>query len=115
MGLAAYSVMGAAKTLALGHPPTVAVLMGVATATFGGIIRDTIADQPSALVNPELYLTPAFVGAGVYVGLFSFGVEAWPAAIAGVVAALVLRGGAIIWGWSLPAYTPPDDKPSGNP
>ncbi|MBC2857690.1 trimeric intracellular cation channel family protein [Stappia sp. 28M-7] len=115
MGLAAYSVMGAAKTLALGHPPTVAVLMGVATATFGGIIRDTIADQPSALVNPELYLTPAFVGAGVYVGLFTFGIEAWPAAIAGVAAALVLRGGAIIWGWNLPAYTPPSDTPSDKP
>ena len=50
MGLAAYSVMGAAKTLALGHPPTVAVLMGVATATFGGIMRDVLClDPPRAL------------------------------------------------------------------
>lgn len=110
MGLAAYSVMGAAKTLSLGHPPTVAVLMGVATATFGGIIRDTIAGQPSALLKPELYLTPAFVGAGVYVGLFSFGIEAWPAAIAGVAVAFFLRGGAILKGWHLPGYTPPRDE-----
>lgn len=114
MGLAAYSVMGAAKTLSLGHPPTVAVLMGVATATFGGIIRDTIAGQPSALLKPELYLTPAFVGAGVYVGLFSFGIEAWPAAIAGVAVAFFLRGGAILKGWHLPGYTPPPETPPGD-
>ncbi|WP_417768030.1 trimeric intracellular cation channel family protein [Stappia sp.] len=110
LGLAAYSVMGAAKTLSLGHPSIVAVLMGVATATFGGIIRDTIAGQPSALVKPEIYLTSAFAGAGVYVGLWVLGTPAWPAALGGVCAALLLRGGAIMRGWCLPPYRPPEDR-----
>lgn len=112
LGLAAYSVMGAAKTLSLGHPSIVAVLMGVATATFGGIIRDTIAGQPSALLKPEIYLTAAFVGSGTYVALWAAGIPAWPAAFAGVAAALLLRGGAILWGWCLPPYRPPEPPAS---
>jgi len=115
MGVAAYSVMGAAKTLSLAHPPLVAVLMGVATATFGGIIRDTIAGQPSALLKPEIYLTAAFAGAGGYVALSMAGVPDWPAAAAGVALALVLRGGAIVRGWSLPPYRPPEDMRPDDP
>ncbi|GGF02427.1 trimeric intracellular cation channel family protein [Stappia taiwanensis] len=115
VGVAAYSVMGAAKTLSLADAPVVAVMMGVATATFGGIIRDTVAGQPNALVKPEIYLTSAFAGAGVYVTLAEFGVPAWPAAIAGGCAALLLRGGAIQWGWSLPAYRPPSDRADRKP
>ena len=110
VGVASYSVMGAAKTLSLGYPPVVAVLMGVATATFGGIIRDTIAGQPSALLKPEIYLTAAFAGAGVYVGLAELSVPSWPAALAGAACALILRGGAILKGWSLPPYAPPQDR-----
>ena len=109
LGVAAYSVMGAAKTLALSHPPLVAVLMGVATATFGGILRDTLAGQPSALIKPEIYLTAAFAGAGTYVALAMVVGPGWSAALAGTGVALVLRGGAIMRGWSLPPYRPPGD------
>ncbi|WP_037545954.1 trimeric intracellular cation channel family protein [Stappia stellulata] len=109
IGVAAYSVMGAAKALSLGYPAAVAIFMGVATATFGGIIRDTIAGQPSALLKPEIYLTAAFAGAGTYVVLTALAVPSWPAALAGVACALLLRGGAIVRGWSLPPYAPPQD------
>ncbi len=104
VGVSAYSVMGAAKTLAHGDAPVVAVLLGVATATFGGIIRDMIAGQPSALVKSEIYLTAAFAGAIVFVVSTLLGVGSWPAAIAGTLAAFALRGGAIQFGWSLPGY-----------
>ncbi|MBA5776994.1 trimeric intracellular cation channel family protein [Stappia sp. F7233] len=108
VGISAYSVMGAAKTLSQGDVAVVAVLMGVATATFGGIIRDTIAGQPSALVKSEIYLTAAFAGAAGYVCLTLLGVGNWPAAIAGGAFAFALRAGAIQYGWSLPGYRPPD-------
>lgn len=110
VGVAAYSVMGAAKTLAHGDAPVVAILLGVATATFGGIIRDTMAGQPSALVKSEIYLTAAFAGASVFVGLTLLDIGGWPAAIAGAIAAFALRGGAIQFGWSLPGYKPPEVK-----
>src|ERR1700756_4294682 len=43
LGMAAYAVVGALKALSLGAPPLSAVVMGVLTSTFGGIIRDVLA------------------------------------------------------------------------
>jgi len=42
LGMAAYAVVGAAKAASLGAPPLAAVVMGVLTATFGGIVRDVL-------------------------------------------------------------------------
>ncbi|WP_417672451.1 trimeric intracellular cation channel family protein [Roseibium sp.] len=104
IGMSAYSVMGAAKALSVGDTSLVAVLMGVATATFGGVLRDVIAGEPSAIVKSEIYVTAAFVGAGGFVALKAFGLSGWVCAgIAGLLA-LMLRGGAIEFGWSMPGY-----------
>ena len=107
VGLACYSVMGAAKTLTIIDQPVVAVLLGVATASFGGVIRDIIAGEPSAIVKSEIYLTAALVGATSFVVLAMLGIPPWPAAIAGGAAAFILRGGSIQFGWSLPGYKAP--------
>ncbi|MEJ8475209.1 trimeric intracellular cation channel family protein [Roseibium algae] len=104
VGMAAYSVMGAAKALSVGETASVAVIMGVATATFGGILRDVIAREPSAVIKSEIYLGAAFVGAGGYVALHAFGLGGWLAATAAAFLALVIRGGAIEFGWSMPGY-----------
>lgn len=104
IGVSAYSVMGAAKAISVGDAVLVAVLMGVATATFGGILRDTIAREPSSIVKPEIYVSAAFAGAGSYVALILLGIGAWAAAIVAGGLALVLRGGAIHYGWTLPGY-----------
>jgi len=106
VGIAAFSVMGAAKALDAGGGYLVAVLMGVATATFGGILRDVVAGEPSAIVKPEIYVTAAFAGAACFVALTALGTPLWPAALMGVLVAFVLRGGAILKGWTLPLYRP---------
>ena len=63
IGLSAYAVMGAAKGLAATGSPTVAVVTGMLTATFGGILRDLLAGEPSVLLRPEIYVTAAMAGA----------------------------------------------------
>jgi hypothetical protein len=47
IGLGAYGVMGAAKAEAAGAPPLICIVMGTLTACFGGVVRDTLAGQPS--------------------------------------------------------------------
>src|SRR5688572_31477345 len=51
IGLAIYAVVGAGKAIAYGVHPFVAVAMGVLTATFGGVLRDVLAGQPSILLK----------------------------------------------------------------
>ncbi|MBC6980537.1 trimeric intracellular cation channel family protein [Caulobacter sp. 17J80-11] len=104
IGLAAYTVVGAAKAEALGFPALVCVVMGVLTSTFGGVVRDVLSGEPSVLMRREIYITAALLGAGVFVGLGQLGVGATPAGAAGAVAGFALRAGALRFGWRLPAF-----------
>jgi len=105
VGLAVYSTIGTAKALSYGVQPVPAILMGVVTGCVGGIIRDVLADQPSILMRPELYVTAAALSAtlcalGTIAALPLFPV--WAAAAA---AGFALRGAALIWKIELPAYS----------
>ena len=64
VGLAAYATYGAAKALSYGVAPVPAFAMGVMTACVGGIIRDVLANEPSILMRPELYVTAAALASG---------------------------------------------------
>src|SRR5215203_4898306 len=95
IGLAAYATYGASKALRYGVAPVPAFAMGVMTACVGGIIRDVLANEPSILMRPELYVTAAALTSGLFVILTLFGV---PPALAAAVAALAgfsLRAAAI--------------------
>ncbi|PLP56434.1 hypothetical protein CYK37_25445 [Mesorhizobium loti] len=104
IGLAVFAVMGAAKGMAITGSPAVSIIMGMLTACFGGILRDLLAGEPSVLLRPEIYVTAAIIGAGVYTAcelLHMPGRVSYPA---GVLAAFVVRGGALKFGWSFPSY-----------
>ena len=104
VGLGAYAVIGAAKALALGIDPFIAIAMGVLTATFGGVIRDVLAVQPSALLKREITISAALLAAGGFVALEFAGVPPLWAGIIGGAAGFGLRAGAIHYGWALPAF-----------
>ena len=110
VGLCVYAVVGAAKALSLGIHPAICVVMGALTATFGGIIRDVLAGEPSILLRRELYVTPSIVSAAVFIVLRTLGVDwTWASAIA-VVLGFAVRAGAIAWKWHMPAFEPPKGK-----
>jgi uncharacterized membrane protein YeiH len=104
IGLAAYAVMGAAKGLAMSGSPTIGIVTGVMTATVGGILRDVVAEEPSVLLLREVYVTAVMAGAGVFVLLTVLAMPAWLAAGSGFGVAFLLRAGAILHGWTVPAY-----------
>lgn len=111
LGMAAYTVVGALKAVSLGLPPGSAIVMGVLTSTFGGIIRDVLAEEPSVLLRRELYVTPALLGSAVFVGLDALGVQLTLAGAMGFIAAFTVRAGAILFGWQMPAFpgrSPPE-------
>lgn len=112
VGLSAYCVMGAAKGMAATGSWVVAIVTGVMTATFGGILRDVLSGEPSVLLRPEIYVTAALLGAGVFTGAHLAGAPLWAAATAGAAAAFALRGGALVRGWSIPAYRPRPGRPA---
>ena len=104
VGLAVYSVYGAAKAIEYGINPVPAALMGVITACVGGILRDVLAGEPSIILRPEIYVTAAALASGLFVALKLIGIDTPVAALLAALAGFLLRGAAIRFGWSLPAY-----------
>jgi uncharacterized membrane protein YeiH len=104
LGLSAYAVVGALKALSFGAPPLTAVILGVMTATCGGIIRDVLAEEPSVLLRREIYVTAALAGAAAFTALYLLGLGAWLAGLAGFLVAFALRAGALVFGWRLPGF-----------
>jgi uncharacterized membrane protein YeiH len=104
IGLAAYAAIGSAKAMSYGVAPGVAVAMGVMTATFGGILRDIFAGEPSVLLHREIYVTAALLSASLYVALRWFGIDASICAAIAFVGGFGLRAGAITLRWTLPGF-----------
>ena len=67
VGLALYAVLGAEIALLAGAKPWAAVLLGVVTATFGGVVRDVICNEIPLLLRKEIYALAALAGATVFV------------------------------------------------
>ncbi|MBB5754083.1 trimeric intracellular cation channel family protein [Prosthecomicrobium pneumaticum] len=111
VGIAGYCVLGAARALEAAASPLAAILLGMVTATFGGILRDVLAGEPSVLMRKEIYVTATLAGAGLFVGLVEFGVPFWPAALAGAAACFLVRAGALHFGWTLPTYRSRPGRP----
>jgi len=95
---------GAIGSIAIARPIDKWGFFGVLTACFGGIVRDVLAGEPTILMRKELYVTPAVLAASLFVALNLIGAPLLVGAAVATIAGFALRGGAMIWGWSLPAY-----------
>ncbi len=116
IGIAAFCVMGAEKALAITGSPVVAIVMGMLTATFGGIARDILAGEPSVLLRPEIYVSATLAGAALYTAGDLAGLPQPVSGIAGFATAFAVRGGALRFGWSFPPYkSRPGRKPEDIP
>lgn len=115
VGLAAYGVIGAAKAMAYGVPPLICIVMGALTACFGGVVRDLLAGQPSVLLQREIVVTAALLGASTFVGLRMLDVSVMLASAAAVLLGFGLRAGALVWGWSLPGFSTGHAEEPANP
>ncbi len=114
VGMALFSVTGAEKALLAGVAPSVAISMGVITATFGGILRDLLGGEKSIILLPEIYLTAALFGASVFVGLSLAGFPRDGALLAGFLLTAAIRFAALAWNWSLPRYRPRPSRDGGS-
>ncbi|WP_105104262.1 trimeric intracellular cation channel family protein [Microbulbifer pacificus] len=102
-GLAVFVVIGTQKVLDLGHSPAIAIVMGVMTGTFGGLIRDILCGDIPLLLRREIYATAALSGAAALVILDD--IEALPGKAAVAIAILVtlsIRLAALRWNLSAP-------------
>jgi uncharacterized membrane protein YeiH len=104
LGMALFTLIGTAYASEAGTGTFVAVMLGVITGTFGGVLGDLLCNEiPSLFVPSPLNATCAFAGAWVYLGLLRFSVPERYALVTGIVVIVAFRLAAIRWNWTLPA------------
>ena len=110
LGLGLFTANGTQIALDQGLPAIVAVLMGMITAVFGGVLRDIVCnDIPSAFSDHRPYALCAFFGGWTLVGLWTLGTPDWVSLLASVGVTISLRVWAMTSGFTLPQWRASDD------
>jgi uncharacterized membrane protein YeiH len=113
VGVAVFAMLGAQTALAAGAPLIISALLGVVSATFGGIMRDIICRETPLVLLKEIYVTAALAGSLLYVGLIELGIMPGVAMLAGCGTAFAVRGLALVYNLSLPVFVHRNDREGG--
>ncbi|TMO65952.1 hypothetical protein CWC18_03760 [Pseudoalteromonas aurantia] len=107
-GLAFFAVMGVQKALSIGMPDTTAIIMGVITGCFGGVIRDVLAGDMPLLLKGELYAITCIFGGIVYTQLSHWSLPIEVIMVCAMSATLGLRLLAMHHKWVIHIFKYPE-------
>ena len=102
LGLALFTIAGIQKSLALGQPFWVAIIMGCITGSAGGVIRDVLLNNEPVIFHKEIYAIACVLGGIVYWGGIEIGLPVGLTAIISFVTTCLIRFLAVRYHISLP-------------
>jgi uncharacterized membrane protein YeiH len=102
IGLGTFVVIGTGKALQFNLGPFGAVLMGVMTATAGGVMRDVLSTRVPLILQREIYASACLIGAGLMVVLEQTTLPRNLSLILAATSVIILRLLAISRNWALP-------------
>jgi uncharacterized membrane protein YeiH len=108
IGLGLFCTTGMHLSWTAGQPPMVALMMGVITGTFGGVLRDVVCNEvPQLFHDHRPYAVCAFAGGLTYLAL-SYAQLEWMAVSSCALVTVCLR--LLSWklDWRLPAIRSSD-------
>ncbi len=101
LGIGLFTVLGVQKTFDLGFSPIIAILMGTISAVFGGVLRDTLANEVPLIFRKEIYATACLIGGIVYYFISQLNVPIYLAQIISILIVIIIRILAVKFHWSL--------------
>ncbi len=105
IGLGLFSASGTQIALDMQMPAIVAVLMGVITAVFGGVLRDIVCNEiPSAFRDHRPYAICAFMGTWILVISPALSLPDTAALLFTAMTVTLLRVTALVTDFQLPAW-----------
>ena len=122
IGLGFFTAGGTSLSLAAGLPSIAAVLMGVCTGVFGGLLRDVFLNRiPMVMSDQQPYAAAAFAGGWLFIGLDATGASEPTALLTSTAFIVAVR--MLCWykGWRLVRYkddlhnTAPKKKSNASP
>jgi uncharacterized membrane protein YeiH len=105
IGLGVFTAGGTQLALTAGVPAIIAVIMGVLTAVFGGVLRDVVVNEiPKVFSDHQPYSVIAFLGGWVVVLANYLGVVSFVAVAIAAIFVILLRVLALVFSWRLPTW-----------
>lgn len=104
IGLGLFVVAGIEKSLLAGYPMWVAIIMGVFTGAFGGVLRDILINEVPLIFKADLYATACIIGGLVYWLVLSIGGSETLAPLSCALVIFIIRYCTLRFDWRLPLY-----------
>jgi uncharacterized membrane protein YeiH len=105
LGLGLFTAGGAQIALDAQMPAIIAVILGMVTAVFGGVLRDIVCNEiPRAFSDHRPYAICSFLGGWALVAAHTAHWPQWLAILLAAGLASGLRTAAILLDWRLPAW-----------
>lgn len=102
LGLALFTIAGIQKSLLLGQPYWVAIIMGCITGSAGGVIRDVLLNNEPVIFHREIYAMATVLGGITYWFLDFSGTPIEVTVIASFLVTCLMRFLAVRYHLSLP-------------
>lgn len=104
VGVGIYTILGVQKSLELGVNPFAAVILGLISAVFGGVIRDTLINEIPLIFAKEIYATACIAGAVLFTTLLYFNIDSNIAATISMSVIIIIRILAVKYKLALPKF-----------
>lgn len=91
LGIAVFTVSGTQLALNYDILPVPAILLGIASAVAGGIIRDTLCNEIPLVFRKEIYATACLLGAVTFYGCLQLGLDVVASTVLSCIATVSLR------------------------
>lgn len=75
IGLSVFTLLGLQKGLHYELQPIIAIIMGMISAVFGGVLRDVLTNKVPLIFEKEIYASACLVGGVSYLCLSYFGIS----------------------------------------
>ena len=111
IGLAMFCVIGINKTLAIDYPMWGAMVMGIITGAFGGVLRDILINEEPIIFQKDIYATACLAGGLIYWVIMIAGGSSELSQLACAATIILLRFLTLKYNLSLPVLNDtPDPK-----
>lgn len=108
LGLALFTIAGLQKTLAMGHPYWVAIIMGCITGSAGGVIRDVLLNKTPVILQKDIYAMASIAGGLLYWAMLACGANVSFTAFITFLVIVFIRFLAVKYHISLPTLKSED-------
>ncbi len=103
-GLITFSIIGAQKTMELGHGYVIAAIMAVVTGVFGGVLRDILCNHIPLVFRQELYASVSLIATVLYFFLLTINLSHLTVVLITLATGFTLRMLAVRFKLELPKF-----------